>query len=81
MIERETRPIGDGIALALVFGLAIFGVAMIYSAGELEVPSSVTGIWRKQAIWLAVSLVAFALALRIAVRWLEWVAPIAYAVR
>ncbi len=79
MKERETLIIGDGIVLALVIGLAAFGVAMIFSAGELEVPSSVTGIWRKQAIWLAGALVAFALTLRVDVRWLEWVVPIAYA--
>ncbi|MGD2154539.1 MAG: rod shape-determining protein RodA [Gemmatimonadales bacterium] len=79
MREREALTIGDGVVLALGIGLAMFGVAMIFSAGELDVPSSVTGIWRKQAIWLAVSLIAFALTLRVAVRWLEWVAPIAYA--
>jgi rod shape determining protein RodA len=78
MKERGTFAIGDGVVLALVVGLALFGVAMIFSAGELEVPSSVTGIWRKQAIWLAVSLIIFAVALRVAVRWLEWVAPAAY---
>jgi rod shape determining protein RodA len=80
MREKETFTVGDFVVLALVFALAIFGVAMIYSAGELEVPSSVTGIWRKQAIWLAVSLIAFALVVRVAVGWLEWVAPVAYGV-
>ncbi|NIR45280.1 MAG: hypothetical protein GWN99_12835, partial [Gemmatimonadetes bacterium] len=72
-----TLTVGDVTVLALFLALALFGVAMIYSAGELDVPSSVTGIWRKQAVWLAISLVAFALTLRIAVRWLEWVAPAA----
>jgi rod shape determining protein RodA len=80
MREKVTFNIGDPVILALAFGLAVFGVAMIYSAGELDVPSSVTGIWRKQAIWLAISLVAFALVLRVSVRWLEWIAPAAYAV-
>jgi rod shape determining protein RodA len=51
---------------------------MIYSAGELEIPSSVTGIWQKQAVWLAISLVAFAIALQVELRWLEWVTPAAY---
>lgn len=80
MREKVTLNISDPVILALAFGLAIFGVAMIYSAGELDVPSSVTGIWRKQAIWLAISLVAFALVTRVSVRWLEWIAPAAYAV-
>jgi rod shape determining protein RodA len=80
MREKVTFNIGDPVILALAFSLAVFGVAMIYSAGELDVPSSVTGIWRKQAIWLAISLAAFALVLRVSVRWLEWIAPAAYAV-
>lgn len=80
MREKESLIIGDAVVLALVVGLAVFGVAMIFSAGELEVPSSVTGIWRKQLIWLVISLVAFGLTMRVGVRWLEWVAPAAYAV-
>ncbi len=80
MREKDTLTVGDVTVLALFLALALFGVAMIYSAGELDVPSSVTGIWRKQAVWLAISLVAFALTLRIAVRWLEWVAPAAYGI-
>ncbi len=70
--------LGDWVIFAAALGLAIFGVAMIYSAGELDVPSSVTGIWQKQAIWLAISLVAFVALVRIDVRWLEWAAPAAY---
>ena len=73
MWERVPLNIGDPIIFGLVVVLALFGVAMIFSAGELDVPSSVTGIWRKQATWLAVSLVAFAITLRIEVRWLECV--------
>lgn len=80
MRNQVAFKIGDGLVLALAVGLAIFGVAMIYSAGELEIPSAVTGIWRKQAIWLAISLVIFAIAIRIEMRWLEWVTPAAYVV-
>jgi rod shape determining protein RodA len=64
--------------LVTALALAVFGIAMVYSAGELDVPSSVTGIWRKQIVWLALALVAFVAVLRIPVRWLEWLAPIAY---
>lgn len=78
--ERPSRLIGDPISLALGLGLAVFGVTMIYSAGKLDIPSLVTGIWRKQAIWLVLSLIAFALVLRIPVKWLEWVSPTAYVV-
>lgn len=78
MRQRTPYYIGDQAILALVLALAIFGVAMIFSAGELDIPSSVTGLWRKQAIWLAISLVAFALVLRIEIRWLDWLTPIIY---
>jgi rod shape determining protein RodA len=79
MKQRATLGIGDPLILGLVFALALFGVTMIFSAGELEVPSLVSGIWRKQATWLVISLLAFVLVLRVAVRWLEWIAPAAYA--
>lgn len=78
MRQRTPYYIGDQAILALVLAVAIFGLAMIFSAGELDIPSSATGLWRKQAIWLAISLVAFALVLRIEIRWLDWVTPIIY---
>jgi rod shape determining protein RodA len=73
--EDQALEVGDTAALAIGFLLAFFGLAMIYSAGEMEVPSSVTGIWRKQAAWLAIALIAFVLTLRVSVRWIEWVTP------
>ncbi|HSG81111.1 MAG TPA: hypothetical protein VLC48_02590, partial [Gemmatimonadota bacterium] len=72
--DNQLPGVGDGTALTLGFLLAFFGLAMIFSAGELEVPSSVSGIWRKQAIWLAIALIAFVLTLRVSIRWIEWVA-------
>jgi rod shape determining protein RodA len=59
--------------------LSIFGVAMIYSAGVLNVPSPVTEhIWRRQAIWLVLSLVAFSTIALVPPRWFEWAALPAY---
>lgn len=80
MRESGRSFIGDGVILALAIALALFGVAMIYSAGELDVPSQVTGIWRKQALWLGISLPVLALILRVEVRWFEWISPVAYAI-
>ncbi len=79
MKGRTTSRLGDPVVLALALALAAFGVAMIYSAGKLDIPSSVTGIWRRQALWLVVAVIAFAVAVRVGVRWLEWVTPVAYA--
>ncbi len=80
MRERVPLRIGDPIILALALALAFFGVAMIFSAGELDIPSAVTGIWRKQALWLILALVVFAITLRVEIRWLEWVTPLAYVI-
>ena len=68
----------DSLLTVIVLGLAVFGVMMIYSAGDLDVVSQATNAWRRQALWLAISIVAFWLALRVPIRWLEWAAPALY---
>lgn len=78
MRSRSQPVIGDREILALALGLAVFGILMIYSAGALELPSQATGLWRRQLLWLVLSLFAFWVAARVPVRWLEWVAPAAY---
>lgn len=72
--------LGDPVMFALVVGLAFFGIAMVYSAGVLDVPSSiVTGLWRQQLLWFVLAMVATPLILRVPVVWLEWAAQPAYA--
>lgn len=64
------------VALALI---SVFGIAMIYSAGVLNVPSAVTqGAWMRQAVWFVLALVVFTFVRRIPPRWLEWFAVPAY---
>ena len=64
------------IALLL---LSVFGVGMIYSAGVLEVPSSITqGLWIRQAVFLGVSVAGLLIVSRIPLRWFEWIAIPAY---
>jgi rod shape determining protein RodA len=58
-----------------VLGVSLFGVAMIYSAGVLNEPSTVTqDIWQRQLAWLVLALVAFSLIFRVPLRWFEWAA-------
>jgi len=62
-----------------VFFLSLFGVAMLYSAGVLNVPSPVTEhIWQRQAVFLVLSLVAFTALALVPPRWFEWAAFPAY---
>ncbi|MBV9772655.1 MAG: rod shape-determining protein RodA, partial [Gemmatimonadetes bacterium] len=73
--------LGDPVLFFLVVGLSLFGIAMVYSAGVLDVPSKVvTGIWKQQLLWFALSMVAVPFILRIPVTWLEWAAQPIYAV-
>ncbi len=72
------RHLGDPLLFGLAVGLGALGVAMIYSAGQVEVPSVATGIWIRQLLWLGLALGAFWVATLVPPRWLEWAAPWAY---
>jgi rod shape determining protein RodA len=64
----------------LVVALSIFGIAMIYSAGVVDVPGTrASGAWRAQVIWFCLSLLLVPLVMRVPVGWLEWGAQPAYA--
>ena len=79
LTRRLRGAFGDPALVLLVLGLSLFGVAIIYSAGQLDVPNPVSArAWRLQLFWLAISLIALLIVLRFQVRWLEWVAPPAY---
>ena len=79
MIKRIRVLFGDPALAVAVLALTSFGIAMIYSAGQLEVPKpGVTGAWSQQLKWLAISLLGMLLVMRIQVRWIEWIAWPAY---
>ncbi|MGH7458757.1 MAG: rod shape-determining protein RodA [Longimicrobiaceae bacterium] len=66
-------PVGDTALFAAVIALSVFGVAMIYSAGVLDVPSMVArGAWRQQLLWFSLALIAMPLVMSVPVRWLEF---------
>ncbi|HEU4557011.1 MAG TPA: hypothetical protein VFS20_04145, partial [Longimicrobium sp.] len=81
MRRYRTLQLGDPVLFGLVIGLALFGIAMIYSAGVLDVADpSVVGAWRQQLIWFSLALILTPFVLRVPVGWLEWGAQPAYAV-
>ena len=64
---------------ATVLALSLFGVAMIYSAGVLEVPSRITeGLWLRQGAFLGAGIVGLLLVSRFPSRMFEWLAMPAY---
>lgn len=80
--RRETRlgPVGDRPLLAGTLLLTAAGIAMIYSAGVVDFPSVVTGLWTRQLMWAVLAVVGMWMVSRVPLRWLDWAAPWMYAV-
>ncbi len=73
--------VGDPALFLSVLLMTAFGVAMIYSAGVLNIPSPVTeDAWIRQIQWAAIALAAFVVIRQIGSRWIEWIATPAYVV-
>ena len=72
------RVITDYALLGGALALSIFGVAMVYSAGQTDVPTSALHAWVSQSRWLILGLVAAYFVSRGSVRFYEWVATPAY---
>jgi rod shape determining protein RodA len=78
-VHRIRSFFGDPVLVASVVALSLFGVAMIYSAGHLEVPDpAAENAWRQQIMWVGISLFVLFIVMHIPVRWLEWVALPSY---
>jgi rod shape determining protein RodA len=59
--------------------LSLFGIAMVYSAGQVHIPNPVTAeAWLRQSLWFVLALVAFTFLARVPLRWVEWAAVPAY---
>jgi rod shape determining protein RodA len=66
------RIVSDYPLLIAASLLSIFGVAMVYSAGQTDTPTFVAGLYRSQIVWtLAGVLIAYAVT-RSSVRFIEW---------
>ncbi len=79
-VHRRIPGVGDPALLALVLCLTALGIAMIYSAGQVDIPSLATGIWARQLSWFVVAVIALTVVSRFSLRFLEWLAPWAYGV-
>ncbi len=60
--------------------LCLFGLAMLYSAGQTDVPTRAAGVWSRQFIWFGLGIVAAWAVFHVSFRLLEWVAPILYGI-
>ncbi len=69
-----SRPIVSDVRLLFAAGiLSLFGVAMVYSAGQTDTPTAVAGVYKSQIVWLLIGM-GFAYAVgRSSVRFIEWI--------
>ncbi len=74
MLGKLDRPLA-----AVTLALTVYGILILYSAGQTDVPTSVAHIWQRQVAWLAISAVGAGLVMRVSPRLLEWFAPAGYA--
>jgi len=73
------RRLADPTLVAIALALSLFGIAMVYSAGQTDVPTAVAKVYRQQIVWFVLGLtVAYAIS-RASVRFLDWVTVPAYA--
>ena len=80
MRRYRSIQLGDPILFGLVVALSVFGIAMIYSAGVVDVPGTrASGAWQAQVVWFCLSLLLVPVVMRVPVGWLEWGAQPAYA--
>lgn len=68
----------DRPLLATVGALTVFGLVILYSAGQTDVPTDATGAWQRQIMWVAGGVLLGTLAFRTSFRLLEWAAPWVY---
>ena len=59
--------------------LSIYGISIVYSAGQTDIPTAVARLWKLQAIWFLIALAAAYGVSRFSVRMLDWVTWPAYA--
>ena len=77
MTKRRVVPDFTLLALALV--LSVYGIAMVYSAGQTDVLTRVSTLWQRQVGWFALGLVSAYGVSRASLRMLDWVTPQLYA--
>ena len=70
----------DRSLLLAVLALAAFGLLMVYSAGQTDVPSAARNAWVRQLVWMGIAVVAAAVVFRVNFRLLEWAAPGLYGI-
>ena len=59
--------------------LVAFGLVILYSAGQTDVPTRAAGVWFRQLVWSGIGFTVALLIYQVSPRILEWAAPALYA--
>jgi rod shape determining protein RodA len=70
---RDTGP--DRPLILVCLALLGFGLLVLYSAGQTDVPTAAAGAWHRQLVWALAGTAVATLVFRISPRLLEWLAP------
>ncbi|MHB0963399.1 MAG: rod shape-determining protein RodA [Gemmatimonadaceae bacterium] len=79
-MSSARRRIADPTLVGLAMALSLFGIAMVYSAGQTDVPTVVAKLYRQQIAWFILGVGAAYAVSRASVRFLDWVTVPAYSV-
>ena len=71
-MDRRAIPDYPTVALALL--LSIYGILMVYSAGQTDAPNVAQRLWHYQLVWLCIGLLCAFVVSRASVRLMEWAA-------
>jgi len=77
-VRRAAPRVVDYPLILLALALSAFGIAMVYSAGQTDVPSAIANHWRQQLTWLTLGVCAAYLTSRAPMRLLDWITTPAY---
>src|SRR3954465_9316974 len=72
-------PSVDRQLITVTFGLVLFGLATLYSAGQTDVPTRAAGVWYHQFFWFGLGIIGAWVIFNISLRVLEWISPALYA--
>jgi rod shape determining protein RodA len=76
-VKRFTRL--DRPLVLITLALVAYGLLVLYSAGQTDIPTPAAHAWQRQLVWFVAGLVCAVVAMRFSPRVLEWVAPACYA--
>ncbi len=72
------RIVADYPLVIIALLLSVFGVAMVYSAGQTDTPTAVERVYKSQMLWLLFGMTGAYGISRSSVRFIEWVTVPAY---